>query len=57
MKHQDQIRITNIAPRKRAATARAETESDARRMEIAFLMTATLVFIVMAGLVIGFHLQ
>ncbi len=57
MKPQDQFRITNSTPRARAATAHAETESDARRMEITFLMTATLVFIVMTGLVIGFHFQ
>ncbi len=57
MKTQDQFGSTNTAPRARAGTAQAETESDARRMEITFLMTATLVFIVMTGLVVGFHFQ
>ncbi len=37
--------------------AKIETEYDVRRMEMTFLMTATLVFIVMTGLVIGFHFQ
>lgn len=54
MARQDQFRIPPATKSARAIAARAEAETRARHMELSFLMTATLVFIVMAGLVIGF---
>lgn len=58
MKHQRQASIALAASaRTRAIAAEAEAEYDVRRMELTFLMMATLVFIVTTGLVIGFHFR
>ncbi len=53
MKAQDQSRFTGAA-RTRVIAREAESASDARMMEFTFLSVALAVFIVTAGLVLGF---
>ncbi len=55
MNSQNRPRIAATAPtRARAIAAKSETEPSARCLEISFLITAMLVFMVMTGLLAGF---